>query len=387
MNIRVPFFHHDLGEPELAALAEVLAGPILTTGETVAAFERRFADTLGRRFAVGVTSCTGALHLSLMALGIGPGDEVITTPMTFVATAQAILHAGARPVFVDVEPDTGNLDAARVERAITRRTKAILPVHLYGLMCDMRALRSIADRHGLKIVEDAAHCVEGERDGARPGGLAETACFSFYATKNLTCGEGGAIVTDDEVLYKRLRLLRYHGMTKTAADRAAEGYKPWDVVEFGWKYNMDNLQAALLLPQLGRLAANLARREALARRYEALISPLGGVRMPASRPHARHARHLFTLWVDAPARDGVIDALQADGIMVMVHYQPVHLTTYFAKTFGLRRGDFPVAEGIGERTISLPLYPAMPDEHVEWVADSLEKALAGRGQRHVLSGA
>ncbi len=175
--MQIEFFRHDLGEPELDAVAQVLASPILTTGNTVATFETRFSAYLGRRHALGVTSCTGALHLSLLALGVGPGDEVITTPLTFIASSTAILEAGARPVFVDVEPMTGNLDAAQVEAAITPRTRAILPVHLYGQMCDMRALRAIADRHNLRIVEDAAHCVEGERDGVRPGELGDTACF------------------------------------------------------------------------------------------------------------------------------------------------------------------------------------------------------------------
>ena len=187
----VPFYRHDLGEAELALLAEALKGEILTTGEYVVRFERQLADYLGRRHVLALNSCTGALHLSLLGLGIGPGDEVITTPMTFIATATAILEAGAKPIFVDVESDTGNIDAELIEAAITPRTKAIMPVHLYGLMCDMRALRVIADRYGLKIVEDAAHAIEGKRDGIGPAGLGETACFSFYATKNLTCGEGG----------------------------------------------------------------------------------------------------------------------------------------------------------------------------------------------------
>ncbi len=201
----IPFFMHDLGQAELDSIAEVLTGPILTTGETVARFERRFADYLGRRHCLGLTSCTGALHLSLVALGIGPGDEVITTPMTFIATATAILEAGAKPIFVDVEPDTGNLDAACIEAAITKHTRAIVPVHLYGQMCDMEAIRAIADRYGLYVIEDAAHCIEGERNGIRPGQLSHTACFSFYATKNLTCGEGGAVVTDDDALAEKLR--------------------------------------------------------------------------------------------------------------------------------------------------------------------------------------
>src|SRR5438552_5605952 len=224
----IPFYLHDLGAAELECVARVLAGPILTTGDTVREFEEQFAGFLGRKHAIAVTSCTGALHMSLLALGIGPGDEVITTPMTFIASSTAVLEAGARPVFVDVEPDTGLLDARLLEAAITPRTKAVLPVHLYGQLCDMRAIREIADRHGLRVVEDAAHCIEGERDGVRPGQLGDTACFSFYATKNLTCGEGGAVVTDRDELAARLRLLRLHGMTKTAADRWREGYQHWD---------------------------------------------------------------------------------------------------------------------------------------------------------------
>ncbi|MBT5658982.1 MAG: DegT/DnrJ/EryC1/StrS family aminotransferase, partial [Rhodospirillaceae bacterium] len=257
MDFKVPFFWHDLGKPELDMLSKVLAGDILTTGDYVEEFERKFATCLGRSHALGVTSCTGALHMALMALDIGPGDEVITTPMTFIATATAILEAGATPVFVDVEPETGNMDVSAVEAAIGKNTKAIMPVHLYGLMCDMRPLRDIADRHGLKIIEDAAHCIEGARDGVRPGDLSDAVCFSFYATKNMTCGEGGAVAVDDVGLYEKLKLLRLHGMTKTAADRAREGYSHWDMVVLGWKYNMSNIEAALLLPQLDRLQANL----------------------------------------------------------------------------------------------------------------------------------
>src|SRR5438132_1686344 len=263
---RIPFFMHDLGKAELDAMAEVFANPILTTGEWVAHFERRFADYLNARHAIALTSCTGALHMSLLALGIGPGDEVITTPMTFIATATSILEAGAKPVFVDVEPDSGNLDVAKVEAAITSRTKAILPVHLYGLMCDMRALKAIADRHRLRIIEDAAHCIEGVRDGVRPGQLSDAACFSFYATKNLTCGEGGAIIVNDDALAERLKPLRLHGMTRMAEESAREGYRHWDMAVMGWKYNMSNVEAALLLPQFDRMDAKLARRHAARQR-------------------------------------------------------------------------------------------------------------------------
>ena len=370
--VKVPFFHHDLGQAELDAVAEVLAGPILTTGETVAKFERGLGEYLGRRHAVAVNSCTGALHLSLLALGIGQGDEVITTPLTFVATATAILEAGAKPVFVDVEPETGNLDANQIEAALSPHTKAIIPVHLYGQMCDMLAIRKIADAHGLKVIEDAAHCIEGKRDGVRPGEIADTVCFSFYATKNITSGEGGALVTDNDALAEKLRLLSIHGMNKTAADRHREGYQHWDMEILGWKYNLSNIQAALLLPQLERIEINRNRREALAKRYESLLEGVPHITLPKTLQGAHHARHLYPIWVTEELRDFVLNGFQAAGIGVVVNYRAIHLLTYFKKMAGFQPGDFPAAERIGNCTISLPFYPRMPEEHVTIVADAFE---------------
>jgi dTDP-4-amino-4,6-dideoxygalactose transaminase len=372
----IPFFQHDLGEPELDAIREVLGGPILTTGATVERFERRLAEYLGVRHVLGVTSCTGAMHLSLLALGVGPGDEVITTPMTFIATSTAIVEAGATPVFVDVEEKTGNMDVTRIEAAITPRTRAVLPVHLYGQMCDMRALRAIADRHGFHIVEDAAHCIEGERDGIRPGQLSDTACFSFYATKNLTCGEGGAVACNDPVLADRLRLLRLHGMTKTAYDRSREGYQHWDMVTLGWKYNMDNIHAALLLPQMERLDATWRNREDVARRYQSLLAEVPGLTWPQTLPGVKHARHLFPVWIVNGRRDDVVAGLQARGIPTVVNYRAIHLLTYFRERFGFKPGAFPVAERIGDAAMSLPFYPAIPREHTHAIADGLKAILS-----------
>jgi UDP-4-amino-4-deoxy-L-arabinose-oxoglutarate aminotransferase len=372
---RIPFFHHDLGQAELDVVAEVLAGPILTTGETVERFEHRFAEYLGRRHAVAMSSCTGALHLSLVALGIGRGDEVITTPMTFVATATAILEAGAKPVFVDVKPETGNMDVSRIEPAITAQTKAIVPVHLYGQMCDMRAIRKLADTYGLYVIEDAAHCVEGSREGVRPGDLGDTACFSFYATKSLSCGEGGALVTDNDALAGKLRLLSLHGMSKTAADRHREGYRHWDMEILGWKYNMSNIQAAFLLPQMERIEMNWKKRDALARRYESWLGGEPHLTFPQTLQSLRHARHLFPIWVNEKHRDNVIRGLQAKGIGVVVNYRAIHLLNYFKKEFGFQSGEFPVAEHIGNCTISLPFYPGMPENHVAIVVDTLKGLL------------
>lgn len=375
-KIAVPFFLHDLGKSELDAIAEVLANPILTTGEWVARFEKRFADRLGARHAIALTSCTGGLHISLLGLGIGPGDEVITTPMTFIATANSIIEAGARPVFVDVEAETGNLDADLVEAAITDKTRAIMPVHLYGQMCDMRRLREIADRHDLKIIEDAAHCIEGTRDSIRPGQLGDTACFSFYATKNLTCGEGGAVITNDDALADKLRLLRLHGMNKNANDRHREGYQHWDMPTFGWKYNMDNIQAAMLLPQMDRLNDNWQKRAELARYYENRLWDIPNLSRPQTLPGVEHAWHLFPVWIGDGQRDRVIQDLQAAGIGVMVNYRAIHLLTFFRDAYGFRAGEFPVAERLGDQNLSLPFYPGMPLEHADIVVDALGQVLA-----------
>jgi dTDP-4-amino-4,6-dideoxygalactose transaminase len=379
---RIPYFRHDLGEAELARVARVLEGDILTTGDVVSEFEVKFATYLDIRHVLAVTSCTGALHMALLVLGIGSGDEVITTPMSFVATATAILEAGATPVFVDVEADTGNLDAAQVEAAITPRTKAILPVHLYGLMCDMRALKAIADRHGLRLIEDAAHCIEGVRDGVRPGELSDAACFSFYATKNLTCGEGGAIAVNDPGLADRLNLLRLHGMTRMAKESAREGYRHWDMVLMGWKYNMSNVEAALLLPQFERMETKLTRRHALADRYEQAFAGMDGIKVPCSRADSVHARHLFTVWCDGAARDDLMAHLHHERIGAVVNYRPIHLMSYFVAHYGYSRGDFPVAEWIGERTISLPFYPDMRLNDVDVVAEAVGSFIGHSRRQH-----
>ena len=379
---RVEFYRHALTEQDIAAVADTLRGVFLTTGPRAALFEQEFAKFLGVEHAVSVSSCTSALYLSLRALEIGPGDEVITTPMTFIATANAILHAGATPVFVDVEPDTGNIDARQVERAITRRTRAIIPVHLYGLMADVRELDDICRRHHLVMIEDAAHATEAVRDGFRPGQLGQTACFSFYATKNLTCGEGGAIATNDSALAESVKRLRSHGMSKEAAGRYTARYQHWDMLALGYKANLSDINAALLVGQLPRLNAQRERREVIARRYETAFRDLPGVGFPVVREHATSARHLFTIWVDGERRDEYLWQLQEKGIGVAVNYRAVHLLSYYCTNFGFRRGRFPHAEAIGDRTLTLPLYPGMTDEDVDTVIGAVrEVAHASSGAR------
>jgi dTDP-4-amino-4,6-dideoxygalactose transaminase len=374
--VAVDFYRHSLGEEEKAAVRGVLDSLFLTTGQKVYAFEKAFEEYLGVPAAVCTAHATAALHISMLAAGVGPGDEVVTTPMTFLSSVNAVLYAGGTPVFVDVDPATANIDAAAVAAAITPRTKAIVAVDLYGLMADMVALRHLADRHGLALVEDAAHCVEGRRDGFGPGRLADYGCFSFYATKNLTCGEGGAITARDGGQKNLLRQLGSHGMSKNAADRYAGTYQHWDMERLGYKYNLSDVNAALLLPQLPKLAERLLRREEICRRYEAAFREMPGVLFPVVPEGMTSGRHLFTIWVDPERRDAVLAGIQARGVGVAVNYRAVHLTKFYRERFGYRRGMFPVAERIGDSTITIPLWPAMTDSQVDEVIAAVKGAVA-----------
>jgi len=365
--MKVEFYKHNIGQQDIDNAVEVLNSLFLTTGEVANQFEDTFSRYLGCRHTVGVTSCTAALHLSLLACGIGPGDEVITTPMTFIATANAVLYTGAKPVFVDVEPETGNIKADLIEDAATSRTKAILPVHLYGQMCDMRKIREIADKHHLTVIEDAAHAIEASRDGIRPGQLCDAACFSFYATKNITSGEGGAISTNSEEIAEKLKKLRLHGMSKGAAERYSKRYEHWDMEMLGWKYNMSNIQAALLLNQLENIEKRWHRREQICQMYEEAFKEDSGVTCLKVLPNSKSARHVFTILVPPPKRDSILGQLQERGIGVAVNFRAIHLLTFYRQTFGYKRGMYPIAEKIGDSTITLPLYPKLSNEEVQYV--------------------
>ena len=353
---KIPFYQHDLGQEAQKAICETLNSTFLTTGPKTKCFEEIYSNLFNVNYTVGVSSCTLGLYITLKALGVGPGDEVITTPMTFISTPIAILYTGATPVFVDVESDTGNLNADLIENAITSKTKAIMPVHLYGQMCDMKAITSIAKQHNLYVIEDCAHAIESERDGIRPGQISDAAVFSFYATKNMTCGEGGAIITNDETLYELLQKYRLHGMSKNAIDRYHSLYQHWDMVLLGHKCNMNDMQASILLTQIPKLNERLEKRERLAQKYEEGLASIGVVH-PKVCENTVHARHLFTVWV--PNRDKCLTYLQENGVGVAVNYRAVHLLDYYKTTFGYKEGDFPIAEKIGNETISLPLYPQL----------------------------
>lgn len=359
--MKVDFFRHNIDETDIERVGRVLRSRFLSTGLEVAEFENRFAAYLGLSRCVGLSSCTAALHLCLLAWGIGPGHEVITTPMTFCATANAVIHAGAVPVFGDVEPLTGNLDADRIESRITEHTRAILPVHLYGKMCDMRKIRAVADRHNLVVIEDAAHCVEGLRDGVRPGGLGDAACFSFYATKSITSGEGGAVATNNSEKALLIERMRLHGIDITAIGRYTGPYQHWDMPLLGWKYNMDNIQAALLIGQLSRIDSLWERRAYISERYDQAFEGLEGVRVLPKAKGGRSALHLYTIRVPGEKRDAFLAELQQRGVGVAVNYRPVHLLGYYRERFGHAPGEFPEAEAIGAETISLPIYPSLSD--------------------------
>ncbi|MEW5724591.1 MAG: DegT/DnrJ/EryC1/StrS family aminotransferase [Thermodesulfobacteriota bacterium] len=370
--MKVDFFRHNIDEDDIQRVVDVLRAGLSTADDTMHEFESRFAEFLGIPHIIGMSSCTEALQLTLLAFGVGPADEVITTPMTFCATSNAILHVGARPIFVDVEPTTGNIDPDRIESAITRRTKAILPVHLYGQMCDMKRIRGIADNHHLVVIEDAAHCLEGEREGIKPGGLGDAACFSFYATKNITCGEGGAVATASQEHASILRHLIQHRVDQSGIDAAQGLGLPPDAIPGGWYSGMNVIQAALLIGQLDRILTLWRRREQIAQMYRESFEKVDAMWLLADGYNIRHARHLFTIHVPADVRSDFLASLQERGVGVSVNYQPVHLYEFYRRKFGYNPGDFPVAEKIGSETITLPLYPLMTDDEVAYVIESVK---------------
>jgi UDP-4-amino-4-deoxy-L-arabinose-oxoglutarate aminotransferase len=377
--MRVEFFRHGLGAEELAAVERVLGTLFLTTGPETRLWEGEFAGYLGVSHAVGVSSCSMALLLALKALGVGPGDEVITTPLSYVATTNAILHAGARPVFVDVESETGNMDVSLVPHAITERTRVILPVHLYGLMCDMRALRRLARREKLLIIEDSAHCVEGRRDGLAPGQASHAACFSFYATKNLSCAEGGMVTARRASTAACLRRLRNHGVDRDASSRHGQAVLHWDQMDLGFKANLPDLLAAMLRPQLRCIEERCGRRQEIAQTYDAAFRGVMDLAVTAVPRGAFSARHLYTVQVPPGIRDAMLVRLREAGVGCAVNYRPIHRLRYMRKELGYRLGAFPVAERIGASTISLPMYPDLQRSEQDYVIDQVLRLMRTLG--------
>jgi dTDP-4-amino-4,6-dideoxygalactose transaminase len=377
---RIPFHRPSFDDSEFRAVEEVLRSGWITTGEKAHEFEQRFAAYVGAKHAVAMNSCTAALHVAIAAEGIGPGDEVITTPYTFIATVEAICYLGATPVLVDVDPVTRNIDPALIEAAITKRTRAIVPVHIAGLPCEMDPILEIANRRGLSVIEDAAHSLPARYKGKMIGTLSRATAFSFYATKNLTTAEGGMLTTDDDEMAKRYRLLALHGITTDGWKRYRLGGK-WfyEVVAMGYKYNLTDIAAALGLAQLAKLDAFDVRRQTLARRFTARLSHRPELQLPAAPSHMQHAWHLYIVGLNPGiarvTRQEFIDRLTERGIGTSVHFIPAHFHPYYGELLGLSRGALPKAEAAYEGAVSLPLYPAMSDDEVDYVLDGVERTL------------
>ena len=375
----VPFSPPAIGMGEIAEVIETLESGWLSTGPRVRRFEAAFAAYVGARHAVALNSCTAGLHLSLLSAGVGPGDEVITTPLTFCATANVIVHCGATPVFADVDIRTGNLDPAAVESALTPRTRAIIPVHYAGCPADVQAFARLAARHDLVTIEDAAHCVEGVAGGRKIGTTADYTCFSFYATKNLTTGEGGMVTTASAEAAERMRIASLHGMTRDAWARYERpGRVSYDVVCAGFKYNMMDVQAAIGLHQLAALERNHARRAAIVGRYDEALAGLPVRRFAPVPSGSVHAHHLYTILIEpvrGRSRDGIADALAQEGVASSVHFPPVHLHRFYRERYGFVPGQFPLAERIADTVLSLPLSAALSDDQVGIVVDAVRRVL------------
>jgi dTDP-4-amino-4,6-dideoxygalactose transaminase len=367
-------------QSEIEEVVRCLESGWIGTGPRVAQFEREFADYKGVAAAAAVSSCTAAMHLSVLAAGLGEGDEVITSPLTFCATVNAIIHAGATPVLADIDLRTMNIDPEQVEAKITPRTKALLPVHFAGRPCDMDALSDIAARHGLKMIEDCAHAIETEYHGRKAGTFGDFGCFSFYATKNVTTGEGGMVLTRDEEDLARIKMLALHGMSKDAFKRFSdEGYKHYFVEDIGFKFNMMDLQAALGIHQLRRVESNWKRRQEIWKRYDQAFMEFP-VTLPAEpEPDTRHAYHLYTILIESEAllsRDAFLHNMTISNIGVGVHYLSVPEHPIYQEKFGWRLGDYPNAVRVGRKTVSLPLSAKLTDEEVERVIEAVTSIFA-----------
>ena len=374
-------------EDEIQEVVKTLRSGWLGTGPKTAEFEQQIAQFVGAKHGLALNSCTAGLHLSLLACGIGPGDEVITTPLTFSATVNSIIHSGATPIFVDVDLDTANIDPGKIESVITPRTRAIMPVHMYGRPCEMDEIHDIAKRHNLFVIEDAAHALGAEYKGRKIGSLSDLTCFSFYVTKNITTGEGGMITTNNTPFAKKIKVSALHGLSKNAWQRYSNrGYDHYEVLLPGFKYNMTDMEASLGLHQMRRIEQNDRRRQEIWDLYNESFKDLP-VTTPAPIPSdIKHARHLYTILVDEERsgldRDAFRQALHERGIGTGVHFLPVHSHKFYAEKFGLAPGDFPNTEYIGTRTVSIPLSTKLTDGEVSRIVLAVRDTIK-QGALHV----
>lgn len=376
MNEFLPFHKPEIGEEEIAEVVNVLRSGWLTTGPKVKEFEQEFAAVVGAKHAVAVNSCTAALHLCLEAAGLREGDEVIVPTMTFAATAEVVTYFKAKPVLVDCVPDTLNLDTNRVEKAITGRTKAIIPVHFGGHPCDMKEILSIARSHRLPVIEDAAHAFPARYEGKMVGSLSDSTCFSFYATKNITTGEGGMVTTDNADWAARVRMMSLHGLSRDAWNRySAHGSWYYEILSPGFKYNLTDIAAALGLAQLKKSDRFRKVREHYATLYDEGFRDLPAIIRPQSSKNVQHAWHLYVIQLDLDrlriGRNEFIECLQQAGIGSSVHFVPLHLHPYYREKWGYQPDDLPVAYRTFQRLLSLPLYSSMSEYDVCRVIDTV----------------
>jgi len=374
----LPYGRQSISEDDIQAVVDVLRSDWLTTGPKVAEFEEALAAWVGAKYAVAFSSGTAALHGAAFAAGLKPGDEAITSPFTFAATANCVLYQGACPVFADVSPDTLNLDPDRFAERITPSTRAVLPVDYAGHPADLDPILALAERHGLTVIEDACHGLGAEYKGRRTGSIAHMSVFSFHPVKHVATGEGGMVTTNRADLAESLRRFRNHGISSDARQRHAAGQWHYEMVLLGFNYRLTDVACALGLSQLKKLEANLARRRQIAARYTAAFRNLPGVLVPGVRPNVNPAWHLYPIRVNRTLntdRAHVFRALRAENIGVNVHYIPVHLHPYYRDRFGYRGGEYPVAEAAYDQLISLPMFHGMSDQDVEDVIAALKKVV------------
>ena len=381
----LPYGRQVIEDDDIAAVVEALRSDWLTTGPMVGRFEEAFAEYVGSRHAVAVSNGTAALHASMHALGITAGDEVIVPTMTFAATANSVVYMGGRPVFADVDPDSLLLDADRVEGLVTERTRAIAAVDYAGQTCDYDALRALAERHGIALVDDASHSVGATWRGAAAGTLADLNTFSLHPVKHFTTGEGGLVTTDDDELARRMRVFRNHGITTDHRQREAQGSWYYEMQELGFNYRLTDFQCALGISQLRKVPGWVARRREIAQRYDEAFAGMPSIRPLSVLEHARPAYHLYVVRFDLKAirleKAQLFSALRGEGIGVNVHYVPVHLHPFYRRSYGTGPGLCPVAEKAYEEIVSLPIFPSMTDQDITDVIEAVRKVCGTAAER------
>lgn len=373
----LPLSRPDIGEEEKAEVLDTLNSDWLSKGPKTKKFEEQFKDYVGAKHAIALSSCTAALHIALLTVGVMPGDEVITSPLTFIATGNAILYVGAKPVFVDIQRDTYNMDPELLEQRITEKTKAIIPVHFAGLPCEMDDIQKIAKKYQIPIIEDAAHAIGASFKGKKVGNIGDITCFSFYATKTLTTGDGGLITTNNEDFARKLEILSLHGMSTGAWQRySPTGSAKWEMVELGYKYNMTDIQASLGIHQLAKIDSFVKKREDIFCFYDKMLKEIPEIQIPASRGYCKHARYIYPIVLRTEkltaGRLELINHLKAENIGTGIHFISIHLQPYYEKLFGFKPEAFQNALYVSDRILSLPLFTKMTENDAYYVVNKIK---------------